>query len=329
MVFGLSLLLGTASLAQEKPTAAAGASAEPAAATVNGFPIPEKAVQRALRRVPPERQAESRPDIVNFLIDNAVIDQYLIRTQKPIAREDVDAKVKEVVDEIKKQGSSFEKVMKDLMVTETELREQITAQLRWDRFALEQGNEKALHGFFDQNPDMFDGTMVRARHILLTPPSADAKANADAKARLVAWKKQLEDNVAQGLAKLPADTENLQRERMRAKLLEEAFSEMAKKESACPSKVNGGDLEWFPRAGSMVEPFAKAAFALKPYQMSDVVTTQYGHHLILVTDRRPGKATRFEDIKDQVLEIYCQRLREAMAAKLRATAEIVIQPMPK
>ena len=52
----------------------------------------------------------------------------------------------------------------------------------------------------------------------------------------------------------------------------------------------------------MVEPFAKAAFTLPPYKVSDVVTTQFGHHLILVTERKPGKAVKYEEIKEDVKE---------------------------
>ena len=47
----------------------------------------------------------------------------------------------------------------------------------------------------------------------------------------------------------------------------------------------------------MVEPFAKAAFALKPYEMTDVVATEFGYHLILVTARKQGTPKKFEEVK--------------------------------
>jgi parvulin-like peptidyl-prolyl isomerase len=175
---------------------------------------------------------------------------------------------------------------------------------------------------------MFDGAAVRARHILLTPPSGDATANAQAKARLAAIKVQLEDGAAQALAKLPPQTNNLDKQQAKAKFLEDTFAAIAAKESTCPSKVQGGDLGWFPRSGSMVEPFAKAAFALQPYQLSDVVTTQFGYHLIMVTDRKPGKEIKFEEVKDDVREVYLDRLREMLCARLRQNSKIVIAPDP-
>src|SRR5262245_59513468 len=69
-------------LAQEtQPARTAPAKAAPAptavAATVNGQPIPEVAVQRGLKRVPPAKQTEARPEIVDFLIDNTLIEQNL------------------------------------------------------------------------------------------------------------------------------------------------------------------------------------------------------------------------------------------------------------
>src|SRR5205085_1174376 len=88
------------------------------------------------------------------------------------------------------------------------------------------------------------------------------------------------------------------------KLLEEAFAAAAKEKSACPSKDAGGDVNFFARNGMMVEPFAKAAFALKPYQMTEIVKTQYGYHLILVTDRKPGTATKFESVSEEIKEVY-------------------------
>ena len=109
-------------------------------------------------------------------------------------------------------------------------------------------------------------------------------------------------------------------------MLNDAFATAAKKDSTCPSKDQGGDLGWFPRAGNMVEPFAKVAFALKPGMMSDVVPTQFGFHLILVTERKQGQPTKFEDVKEEVKEVFCGRLRDALAAQLRSSAQIVVAP---
>jgi len=130
------------------------------------------------------------------------------------------------------------------------------------------------------------------------------------------------------VAKLGAGVDNLAREKARIKALDEAFAEVAAKESACPSKKDGGNLPWFPRigTGAMVEPFARAAFALKPYQMSDVVATQFGLHLILAVDQKPGKDVKFEDVRDFVKDVYADRLHEAIIARMRPAARVAINP---
>lgn len=77
----------------------------------------------------------------------------------------------------------------------------------------------------------------------------------------------------------------------------ENFNELAKQNSKDPSaKENSGDLDYF-RHGDMLEPFEKAAFALKPGEISDIVQTDYGFHIIKVED---SKLDKFEDVKEQL-----------------------------
>jgi parvulin-like peptidyl-prolyl isomerase len=328
---GIVLMLGIACLpARAQDPGTTPGPAKPAtmptgnAATVNGQPITELAVQRGLKRVPPAHQAEARAEILDFLVDNVLLDQYLLQLRIEVPAQEIDGRVQEILAEIKRGGQTYEKVMQDLMLTEQELRAQLAAELRWERFCDAQANEKALHDLFEKNPELFDGSMVRARHILLSPPPGDAKAGEQAKLQLMRFKQQIEEAAAKETAKLPSGSDDLARETARNRALEEAFAELAHKESSCPSKEKGGDLAWFRRAGNMVEPFARAAFALKPYHMSDVVATKFGYHLILVTDRRPGKEAKFDEVKDVVKDVYCDRLREDMLGQLRSKAQIVI-----
>jgi parvulin-like peptidyl-prolyl isomerase len=326
---GLALaLLGVETSPGRCQAAAPASAAAPVpkgdAATVNGQPITELAVQRGLRRRPPETQAEARSQILSYLIDNTLLDQHLAQMQIDVPQKEVDARLSQVREEIKKESQSIDKLMQELMLSEEELRAQIIAEMRWDKYADAQATDKVLRDLFEKAPDMFDGTTVRASHILLQSPAGDAQAGERAKAQLLGFKKQIEDQVAAEIAKLPANTDSVGREKTYARALEEAFAAVAKKESSCPSKAQGGDLSWFPRVGSMVEPFAAAAFALKPHQMSDVLATPFGYHLILVTDRRPGKQTKFEDVREVVREVYCDRLRESICAQLKQRAKIVI-----
>ncbi len=299
------------------------------AATVNGQPIPESMVRRGLERVMPDKWKEARPELLNFLIDNMLVEQHLQQQRITVDKSEIDKRIKEMRDDAAKQKKDFDKILQELKLTEAELREHITADLRWDKYATSQVNDKALRDYFAANKETFDGTMVKARHVLLTPAPGDARSAEQAQAQLLACKAEIEAQVAAGLAKLPATADALEREKTRTKLLDEAFAAKAKEKSACPSKTQGGDVGLFQRAGFMVEPFAKVAFALKPYQMSDVVKTQFGYHLILVTERKPGRDVKFEDgnIKDDVKEVFCEKLRESVAAQVRARSTIVITPV--
>jgi len=295
------------------------------AATVNGQPITENAVQRGLKRVAADQQAQARPAILDFLIDNVLLDQYLAQHGVSVDKKEADDRIQQVRDEAKKDNNTFEQLLRDLMSTEQEFRTHVEAQIRWDKYVNQQATDETLRKLFAAEREMFDGTMVRARHILRSPPPDDAPAAEKAKAELLLYKKEIEDRVKQQLAILPADADALARANARKKLLDEAFSEYASKHSDCPSKEQGGDVDWFPRGGHMVEAFSKAAFALKPYDGMDIVKTPFGYHLVLTTDRRPGVETKFEDVKEEVKDLLCAGLREGICAQMRPSAKITVR----
>jgi peptidyl-prolyl cis-trans isomerase D len=114
---------------------------------------------------------------------------------------------------------------------------------------------------------------IRASHILLNTAGKDAAA----------VRKQMEDILAQ--AKAGAD-----------------FAQLAMKYSEdAGTKANGGDLDYFSR-GRMVPEFEMAAFTLEPGQMSDIVETQYGFHIIKLVDKRPGSTRLLDEVRPQIQE---------------------------
>jgi parvulin-like peptidyl-prolyl isomerase len=298
------------------------------AATVNGQVIPEVAVYRALRQFPEQHKEMARKEIMAHLIENALIDQYLNALKITVEDKDVEKLVADLKKELTEAKKDYLKELEAMMLTEAEFRVEVVAQMKWEKFIQQQGTDAALKQLFDSSPDVFDGTMVRARHILMTPGNDEAKQK-DAAQKLRGIKQVVEQEAAKAVAALPPNAEPLAKEQARVNKTDELFSAYAKEYSACPSKKEGGDLNFFPRAGAMVEPFAKVAFALKPFEMSDVVATEFGYHLILVTSRRQGVAREFKDVKEDVRMLYAMRVREAVIAQMKPKATITIAPAPK
>jgi parvulin-like peptidyl-prolyl isomerase len=298
------------------------------AAVVNGQAIPEVAVYRALRQFPDAHREMARKEILSHLIENALIDQYLTALKITVEDKDVEKLIADLKAELaaaKPQPKDYLKELEAMMLTEAEFRVEVVAQMKWEEFVKKQGTPEALKQLFDSSPDVFDGTMVRARHILLTPGNDEAKQR-EAAGKLRGIKQVVEQEAAKAVAALPPTADALQKEQAKVNRIDELFAAYAKEHSACPSKKDGGDLNFFPRAGAMVEPFAKAAFALKPYEMSDVVATEFGYHLILVTQRRQGEAKKFDQVKEDVKILYAMRVREAVIAQMKPKALITITP---
>ena len=105
------------------------------------------------------------------------------------------------------------------------------------------------------------------------------------------------------------------------------FAALAKEHSTGPSGPRGGELGSFPRNGQMVEPFAKAAFELKVGETSGIVETQFGYHIIKVTERKEGRVVPFEEVKSLIsVQLFFEKIgpaREGYVKKLKEAASIV------
>ncbi len=292
------------------------------AARVNGQSLLEIAVYRALSRVSGPRRAEARAEVVSYLIDNMIIDQYLVQLKLPVDQKEVEEHVQKLREDAAKEKIDLKTMLTKLYITEDELNSELVAALRWDKFVIQQGSDKVLQDMFAKNLDMFNGSRMQARHILI--PVKDGK-QAEAQASVAAIKRNIEMEVNQTLAQLvppPPDAISMQKER--AKTVEKTFAAAASKYSTCPSAKEGGDLGYFRRANDMVEPFARAAFALKLFEMSDPVSTEFGYHVILAVDYKPGKEVKFEQAKPFVQEVYAERLREAVLSAYKSKSKIEI-----
>jgi peptidyl-prolyl cis-trans isomerase C len=105
------------------------------------------------------------------------------------------------------------------------------------------------------------------------------------------------------------------------------FSELARQHSACPSGNKGGDLGWFDE--KQMEPtFAKAAFALNKGELSEVVESSFGYHIIQKNDERPAGPAPLEEVRDELTEVILKAKTKVALdrhlEKLRSTADIEI-----
>ena len=103
------------------------------------------------------------------------------------------------------------------------------------------------------------------------------------------------------------------------------FAEEAKKNSDCPSGQEGGSLGWFGR-GMMVPEFDKVAFEMKKGEVSGVVSTQFGYHIIYKADEKGGGEQTLVDVHDQIKDLLRHEARgramDAFVAELKANAKI-------
>ncbi|HYA65363.1 MAG TPA: SurA N-terminal domain-containing protein [Burkholderiaceae bacterium] len=138
-------------------------------------------------------------------------------------------------------------------------------------------SEAALRDYYERNKARWAGSeQRRASHILITV-GKDGSAPDKATARKLA-----EDVLRQVRAK-PSD-----------------FAKLAREKSKDPgSAAMGGDLGWFGRS-MMTKPFEDAAFALQPGQISDVVETDFGFHIILVTGAKGAQTKSFEEVRPAI-----------------------------
>jgi peptidyl-prolyl cis-trans isomerase C len=163
---------------------------------------------------------------------------------------------------------------------------------------------EAVSDFYQKNQDKFQqGPRVRASHILITvPQGADAVAKQQAKTKAEGILKDLKGG--------------------------KDFAAAAKENSQDPgSAPNGGDLGFFEQ-GQMVPPFEQAAFALKPGEMSELVESQFGYHIIKVAEKQDTRVVPLDEAKVQIEQYLGQQSRQAetqaFVNALKAKAKIDI-----
>ncbi len=251
-------------------------------AKVNGEEISQRDVNMVVEKfVLPQFKAQNPdkefPEAEREKVEPMILDQLVTRTLLMQVAEEKDVTPDEAM--VDQQFEALKAQQPD--IADDELRQFIAEELAIQETIqqevvanIEVTDEEAKE-YYEQHKEQFnEPAQIRASHILI---QVDPEATEDDKE---AARQKIEEVLT--MAEEGQD-----------------FAELAKTHSEGPSNVKGGDLGFFAR-NSMVKPFEDAAFKLATDEISDVVETRFGYHIIKVTDKKDPRTVSFEEVKDQL-----------------------------
>ncbi len=273
---------------------------------VRSFSTLKNELQRVGRAVTDENIEAVKRNLLDSIVNTELLYQEsksrnMAVDDKEIAAQFAKIKTQFPTEEDFNKSLSRELYTADELKMEIRKGQMINSLLDADVYGKVNVSEKDAKKYYDENRDIFQRPeTIKARHILIKlEKNADSETVAKAKKEMKEISKKQKEGVD--------------------------FSELAKQYSEGPSAPNGGDLGYFPR-GAMVKEFEDTAFALKPGEVSDIVRTPFGLHLIKAEDAREAGIMEFAEIKDKVigrLEMLEKRkVLEAYISELRKKADI-------
>jgi peptidyl-prolyl cis-trans isomerase C len=187
-------------------------------------------------------------------------------------------------------------------VSKTDVSRQLAAlvESQYSAFMRKNTTDEQLKSYFEANRDFFQKTTVRLSHIVIRlNKSAPEAERAEARSRLSTIRQQ----IASGKI---------------------SFADAAKQFSECTSAPRGGDIGFVTRKWTVDENIARVAFAMKKGEISDVVESEFGLHLLLVTERNEGPKVEYAAVADDVRETYTEEMRQKLLLELRKAAKVEV-----
>jgi peptidyl-prolyl cis-trans isomerase C len=291
-------------IAQEIPQEIPKSPGDPVAATVNGVNVYRSEVLRTFYTTLKGRhesldaptRSKMLASILDEVIDQRLVYQYLKMVDKIADEKAVIAEIKNVGKGLEQKGEKWDAYLLEKGYTRATFRRQIAWRLAWQAYLAATITDQLLQEYFTSNAPEYDGSEVRASHILLRDDRASGEQTQKLFKRAVEIRKKI-------------TTKQM------------TFAEAAKKHSDGPSRLQGGDIGYFPRHGVQGEAFSQAAFELRKNAISDPVVTSFGVHLIQATDLKPGKI-KWTDIRAKLRRDITRDLFEKIAQKKRVLAKI-------
>lgn len=281
-----------------------------AAAQVNGEAITLQEVDDCValmkRNLPANKQPteieikQMRLEAAMMLVDNRLVEQFLRQNAPPVTQPQIDAWVAQLEGALKAQGHTVQQFLQERNLTPVKLRQTALSVLQWEGFVSSRITEPELKRHYEENKDFFNKISVRVSHIVVRIPTTTSPSEREGqRARLGTLRNQILSRQID-------------------------FATAAKKYSQCTSAQNGGDLGYISSKGPLEENLTKAAFALKVGEVSDVVQSDIGLHLVAVTDRKDGQQVNFEHIKDFVKASLSEEMQMNVLEQQRKVAKINI-----
>jgi len=270
-----------------------------------------KRLAAQVKRMPPGMEINDwmrnqvRTSVVDMKVEQILLEQTLESKKLTVADEEIMKKIEEIAVQ---QNLKMEDVPAEIAkfgMTMEDLKGQIRMSVQMDKLIDAEMKDKDVTDedvkkFYDDNPQYFEKPeQVRAAHVLILTQGKSDEEKAAAKTKI------------EGILK-------------RAKAGED-FSALAKEFSEDPgSKEKGGEYT-FPR-GQMVKAFEDSAFGMKDGEISDVVETEYGYHIIKKLEQLKAEKTPLDEVKDRIKQHLTQQKRsqfwETYSKAMRDAAKI-------
>jgi peptidyl-prolyl cis-trans isomerase C len=232
------------------------------------FVMPQFQAQNPEAELPEEQKTQIEKNIVEQLVTERV----LMQKAKENGISADEALVIERFEQAKTQRPELsEDMLKSLLEKDNMIQQLLEAEV----ISKVSVTDEEVQAYYEEQKEQFqEPEQIQASHILIQV-AQDASDEDKQAAR-----KKIDDVLV--LAKEGKD-----------------FAELAQEYSEGPSKDQGGDLGFFPR-GAMVKPFEEAAFALQEGEISEVVETQFGYHIIKLVAKKEAREVPLDEVKEQL-----------------------------
>lgn len=288
-------------------------------AKVNGFEVNKQAVGFELDRLvrfymshgmSMQEIKDNLAKLQEKALDQAIGARLLLeRSQQldvPVTAADIDAEIAKVIEQVGGE-ENFKKALAAQNISEEDFRKELEKGARVNKLVeqactgVEEPTEQDVTDFYEAHKSEYvTEPKVLCQHILV---KVEENSTSDEKSAAFEKILAIKERIAAG----------------------GNFAEEAEKNSDCPSGREGGSLGWFG-PGMMVPEFDKVAFEMKKGEVSGVVTTQFGYHIIYKADEQPGGQQTLVDVHDQIKDLLRHEARgkavDAFVAELREKAEI-------